>query len=124
MSISIESHSEPLEENKQYELQCDVQNVAPVRLLAVNWYKGDELVKTVNSTEETKYPVNVTERLQISPQRHDDRVQYRCEAELKLGPEGPQPPPIVTSDPLNIIVHCKCLHTLILNIWKGQWCNG
>ncbi|CDQ81101.1 unnamed protein product [Oncorhynchus mykiss] len=43
----------------------------------------------------------------ISPGRNDDGDQYRCRAELDLGPEGPQPHPTVTSEPLNITVHCK-----------------
>ncbi|KAI5607012.1 intercellular adhesion molecule 5 precursor [Silurus asotus] len=104
VSISFVNHTGPMIEGKQYELQCEVQNVAPVRLLTVNWYKGQQLVKTDSFTDETKAPVSKTMTLQVSPQRGDDGVQYRCEAELELGPEGPQPPPKVKSA-LNITVH-------------------
>ncbi|KAI5091537.1 intercellular adhesion molecule 5 precursor [Silurus meridionalis] len=105
VSISFGEHTGPMIEGNQYELQCEVQNVAPVRLLNVNWYKGQQLVKTDSFTNETKTPVSKTMTLQVSPQRGDDGVQYRCEAELELGPEGPQPPPRNKSDPLTITVH-------------------
>ncbi|KAF7690986.1 uncharacterized protein LOC124376186 [Silurus meridionalis] len=105
VSISTVSYTGPMIEGRQYELQCDVQNVAPVRLLNVNWYKGQQLVQSDSFTDETKTPVSKTMTLQVSTRRGDDGVQYRCEAELKLGPEGPQPPPRVTSDPLTIRVH-------------------
>ncbi|XP_036423420.1 opioid-binding protein/cell adhesion molecule-like isoform X2 [Colossoma macropomum] len=74
VSISTVGHTELMIEGGQYELQCDIQNVAPVEFLT------------------------------ISPSRDDDGVQYRCEAELDLGPEGPQLPLTVTSEPLNITV--------------------
>ncbi|XP_047006410.1 hemicentin-2 isoform X1 [Ictalurus punctatus] len=107
VSISTVNHKGPMIEGREYELQCEVQNVAPVHLLTVNWYKGQHLVKRENFSDETVKPDNKTTTLQISPSRDDDGVQYRCEAELNLGPEGPQPPPKVTSDPLNIAVHYK-----------------
>ncbi|XP_026785439.3 hemicentin-1 isoform X3 [Pangasianodon hypophthalmus] len=105
VSISTVGHTGPMIEGSQYELQCDVQNVAPVHLLTVNWYKGQHLVKRENFSDMNEFPVNETLTLQISPHRGDDGTQYRCEAELQLGPEGPQPPPLVKSDPLNITVH-------------------
>ncbi|XP_053084658.1 uncharacterized protein LOC128317287 [Pangasianodon hypophthalmus] len=109
VSISTVGHTGPMIEGSQYELQCDVQNVAPVHLLTVNWYKGQHLVKSVESDHHSSItPVNYSNTLWISTSKDDDGVQYRCEAELKLGPEGPQPPPVVTSDPLNITVHCDC----------------
>ncbi|XP_036423424.1 CD166 antigen-like isoform X2 [Colossoma macropomum] len=95
----------PMIEGEQYELQCDIQNVAPVEFLTVSWYKGDTLVKNITFTDPIKTPVNLSDTLQISPSRDDDGAQYRCEAELDLGPEGPQPPPTVTSDPLTITVY-------------------
>ncbi|KAB5530702.1 hypothetical protein PHYPO_G00132430 [Pangasianodon hypophthalmus] len=106
VSISTVRHTGPMIEGSQYELQCDVQNVAPVHLLTVNWYKGQSLVKSVESDHNPSItPVNYSKTLWISTSKDDDGVQYRCEAELKLGPEGPRPRPIVTSDPLNITVH-------------------
>ncbi|KAF5908824.1 hemicentin-1-like isoform X1, partial [Clarias magur] len=105
VSISTVDHTGPMTEGRQYKLQCDVENVAPVHLLTVNWYKGPALVKSENFSDETKFPANKSVTLQISPNRTDNGVLYRCEAELNLGPEGPQPPPLMTSDPLNIKVH-------------------
>ncbi|XP_060713330.1 vascular cell adhesion protein 1-like [Tachysurus vachellii] len=108
VSISTVDHTGPMIEGKQYKLDCDVQNVAPVNLLTVNWYKGQpgQLVKSVQFNNiSSKTPVNRSTELSISTSKEDDGVQYRCEAKLELGPEGPQPPPIKTSDPLSIIVH-------------------
>ncbi|XP_049328231.1 intercellular adhesion molecule 1-like [Astyanax mexicanus] len=106
VSISSVNHAGPMVEGRQYELKCDIQNVAPVGNVTVKWYKGDTLVGSTTFTESSKTPENLLATLQISPSRDDDGAQYRCEAELDLGPEGPQPPPAVMSDPLNITVHC------------------
>ncbi|XP_051743723.1 intercellular adhesion molecule 1-like isoform X1 [Ctenopharyngodon idella] len=102
VSISTVNHNRPMMEGNQYELQCDVLNVAPVQYLTVKWYKGQTLVDQTIFTDTTKTPVNKTVTLMIRPDRADDGVQYRCEAELELGEEGPRPPPKVTSDPLSI----------------------
>ncbi|KAG9274589.1 intercellular adhesion molecule 1-like [Astyanax mexicanus] len=105
VSISTVNHAGPTVEGRQYELKCDIQNVAPVGNVIVKWYKGDTLVGSTTFTESSKTPENLLATLQISPSRDDNGAQYRCEAELDLGPEGPQPPPAVMSDPLNITVH-------------------
>ncbi|ROL51167.1 Hemicentin-2 [Anabarilius grahami] len=107
VSISTVNHIGPMKEGNQYELQCDVLNVAPVQYLNVKWYKGQTLVNQTTFTDTIKTPVNETVTLMIRPDGADDGVQYRCEAELELGAEGPQPPPKVTSDPLNITVYYK-----------------
>ncbi|XP_067238673.1 intercellular adhesion molecule 5 isoform X2 [Chanodichthys erythropterus] len=107
VSISTVNHTGPMIEGNQYELQCDVLNVAPVQNLTVKWYKGETLVNQTTFTDTIKTPVDKTATLMIRPDRSDDGVQYRCEAELNLGEEGPQPPPKVTSDPLSITVHYK-----------------
>ncbi|KAL6460494.1 hypothetical protein MHYP_G00304600 [Metynnis hypsauchen] len=105
VSISTANHIGPMIEGEQYVLQCDIQNVAPFEFLTVNWFKGDTLVEKNISTGSVKSPGNWSPTLQISPSRADDGAQYRCEAELDLGPDGPQPPPKVTSDPLDITVY-------------------
>ncbi|KAK1785530.1 hypothetical protein P4O66_018890 [Electrophorus voltai] len=107
VSISIVNHTGPVIEGTQYELQCDVQNVAPVQLLTVKWYKGQTLLTDTFFNEPTKTPVNQSATLQISPSRADDAADYWCEAELRLGPAAPQPPPTMKSNPLNITVHYK-----------------
>ncbi|XP_048047259.1 hemicentin-1-like isoform X1 [Megalobrama amblycephala] len=107
VSISTVNHIGPMMERNQYELQCDVLNVAPVQNLTVKWYKGQTLVNQTTFSGTIKTPVNKTATIMTRPDRSDDGVQYRCEAELDLGEEGPQPPPKFTSDPLSITVHYK-----------------
>ncbi|XP_051988565.1 hemicentin-2-like [Xyrauchen texanus] len=106
-SVSISPIDNTVIEGNLYELQCDIQDVSPVRNLNVKWYKGQTLVNLIKFNDTTKTPENVTATLFITPDRADDGVQYRCEAELDLGPEGPQPPPRVKSESLNITVHFK-----------------
>ncbi|XP_031690051.1 intercellular adhesion molecule 1 [Oncorhynchus kisutch] len=105
VSISVLNHSGPMVEGTQYQLQCDIQNIAPLQNLVVKWYKGNKLLDNVIYSNVNKRPENVSATLMISPSRNDDGDQYRCRAELDLGPEGPQPHPTVTSEPLNITVH-------------------
>ncbi|XP_016371729.1 hemicentin-1-like isoform X2 [Sinocyclocheilus rhinocerous] len=104
--ISV-SHSGPMMEGEPYELQCDVHNVAPVQDLTVNWYKGQTLLNQTTFTEASETPVNKIATLLIRPDRADDGAQYRCEAELDLGAEGPQPHPTISSNPLSMTVYFK-----------------
>uniref|UniRef100_A0A673M643 Ig-like domain-containing protein n=1 Tax=Sinocyclocheilus rhinocerous TaxID=307959 RepID=A0A673M643_9TELE len=82
VSISIVNHRGPMIEGKQYELQCDVHDVAPVQNLTVKWYKGQTLLNQTTFTEDSKTPVNETTTLLIRPDRADDGAQYRCEADV------------------------------------------
>ncbi|XP_062306076.1 hemicentin-1-like [Osmerus eperlanus] len=102
VSISLLGHTGPMEEGKKYQMQCHVQNVAPVQKLTVSWYRGNESIKTDSYSDQSKTPVNKSSILTIIPSREDDGALYRCEAQLNLGPEGP---PSVTSNPLNITVY-------------------
>ncbi|XP_058624966.1 intercellular adhesion molecule 1-like isoform X6 [Onychostoma macrolepis] len=111
VSISTVDHSGPMMEGEQYKLQCDVHNVAPVQYLTVKWYKGETLLNQTIFTDTSETPVNETVTLQIRPDRDDDGAQYRCEAELDLGAEGPQPHPKSLSNPLNVEVHYKPRHS-------------
>lgn len=90
-------------EGKTYTLQCDIQNVASDQLLTVNWYKGQDQVKNQSFTVFESIS-NITTRLNISQSRNNTKMQYSCEAVLKLGPESSLK---VKSDPLYITVHCK-----------------
>ncbi|XP_039541888.1 hemicentin-1-like isoform X7 [Pimephales promelas] len=105
VSISTVNHTGPMMEGNQYELQCDVLNVAPVQNLIINWYKGQTLVDQTNFTDTIKTPVSKTSKLLIRPDRADDGAQYWCEAKLELGEEGPQPPPTAPSKHLSITVY-------------------
>ncbi len=93
-------------EGEQYKLQCDVHNVAPVQNLTVKWYKGQTLLNQTIFTDTSKTPVNGSTTLLIRPDRDDDGAQYRCEAELDLGEEGPQTP-TETLEPLSVEIYCK-----------------
>ncbi|XP_058233513.1 hemicentin-1-like isoform X2 [Hemibagrus wyckioides] len=103
--VTISTMNHTMTEGREYKLECYIPNVAPVHLLTVNWYKGQKLIDSMGNFNMSERPVNHIATLQISPHRSDDGVQYTCEAELKLGPEGPQPPPKMTSAPLTITVH-------------------
>ncbi|XP_030645594.1 intercellular adhesion molecule 1-like [Chanos chanos] len=92
VSVSYVNHTDPVMEKTQYELQCNTKNIAPLQYLSVRWYKGQNLVDSQTFTDDSKTPVNVSVPLLITPSRADDGAQYRCEAELDLGAEGPQPP--------------------------------
>ncbi|XP_076866073.1 vascular cell adhesion protein 1-like [Brachyhypopomus gauderio] len=105
VSIGFMNHTGPVTEGRQYKLQCDIQNVGPVQRLTVKWYKGQTLLTETFFNNSTKTPVDQSATLQISPSRDDDGAEYWCEAELRLGPVGPQPPPTLKSDPLKFTVY-------------------
>lgn len=88
-SVSITpplSEASPMVEDKQYRIQCDIVNVAPARLLSVNWHKGDQIIYHENFTESTLSPVSKSSILTLTAKRDDDGSQIWCEAKLNLGP--------------------------------------
>ncbi|XP_064871582.1 uncharacterized protein LOC135559584 isoform X2 [Oncorhynchus nerka] len=113
VSISYRKYPDPMVEGHQYLLQCLVQNIAPIGRLRVTFYKvsttGEqtELDTQQKSKDTIKTPENGTYTLDFTPGRDDDRAQLLCSAMLDLGPEGPQPPPVMDSNRLNINVHYK-----------------
>ncbi|KAJ0033119.1 hypothetical protein NQD34_000226 [Periophthalmus magnuspinnatus] len=96
---------EPLEEGLLYCLQCEVEAVAPAQNMTVAFYRGlTELsVMRINTTH--KSPVNVSFCLDYRANRQDHGAGFWCEARLELGPEGPQPPPVVKSHTIMAMVH-------------------
>ncbi|KAI1884280.1 hypothetical protein AGOR_G00224810 [Albula goreensis] len=112
VSISAVNHTGPMLEGEQYQLQCEVQNIAPVQYLTLRWYRGQTEVYNHTFSDLTPdLPVQVSSTLLITPNHTDDGAQYSCVAELELGPEGPQPSPEVKSEPLNITVHYPPIFT-------------
>ncbi|XP_071031005.1 intercellular adhesion molecule 2-like isoform X1 [Oncorhynchus clarkii lewisi] len=104
VSISPLSNSGPMMEGKEYQLQCDIQNIAPLQNLVVRWYKGNETIETQTFNDSTKKPVNMSSTLTLTHRRYEGEVEYRCEAELDLGPEEPKPTAL-SSKPLHVTVY-------------------
>ncbi|XP_062846359.1 vascular cell adhesion protein 1 [Trichomycterus rosablanca] len=106
ISISLVNHTGAMVDSKEYQLMCEVQNVAPVQYLTLRWYRGQtEVYNNTFSELSPITPVQVSSTLLISPSRAEDGASYSCEATLELGPEGPQPSPRVKSGPLDITVY-------------------
>ncbi|XP_076739409.1 hemicentin-1 isoform X1 [Maylandia zebra] len=106
VSVSDMGHGSMVE-GREYDLKCDVINVAPVQNLTVTWYRGNETVKTDTFNDSTMTPVNASSTLRISTPRDYNGLTFRCEAELHLGPKGPKFPPNVTSPPYTAVVLYK-----------------
>lgn len=111
VSIGFTNHSGPMFASHQYTLRCDVLNVAPIGNLIVTFYRGrTPLGPGKSKVNAQKKPASEVFTLSINASKEDDGVQYRCKAELQLGPEGPQPPPVVESRSLRAAVHYKPQH--------------
>lgn len=76
----------PLVQGQQFQMQCDVVDVAPVNRLSVHWYKGNRLVRTETFPDKTSNPVNKSHVLTLSAHRDDHEQFIWCEAALIFGP--------------------------------------
>ena len=96
-----------MSEGQNVTLSCSVQNVAPAEKLRVTFYSGQRQLGQKQSNSKEKKPESETFELDISPTKEDDGGEFWCEAELLLGPDGPQPPPVVKSRNFPATVFCE-----------------
>lgn len=85
----------PIIEKNDYELKCDIHNVAPVQSLRVTWSSWNKTLHTQTFNDATVTPVNVSSTLNITADRKLHGENFTCTAELDLGPLEPEflPPP-------------------------------
>ncbi|KAK9534774.1 hypothetical protein VZT92_007197 [Zoarces viviparus] len=110
-------------EERAFQLRCDVTSVAPAGSVAVRWYRGNETIEPLSKgplrvtgclpENDTKCDpsvvrsaLNVSSTISVTLSRNDTGAEFRCEAQLDLGPAGPRPPPKMSS-PLNVTVYYK-----------------
>ncbi|XP_054892048.1 hemicentin-2-like [Poeciliopsis prolifica] len=112
------NNSGSTEEGSNMMLECKIEKVAPAKHLRVRWLwqRGNETIepdsvgidsKSECSFPENKFPVMAVCTMNITLNRTLHGVQVKCEAELNLGPKGPQPSPLMTSDPFTLTVLYK-----------------
>lgn len=94
-------------EGKRYELQCDIDQVAPVQHLIVRWYRDNDNIKTDSYTQPnaTRRIESVSFTLAANFSRGENGARFRCEAQLDFGPRGSEPP--VVSNVHTVYVHCE-----------------
>lgn len=118
MSVTVLDHVGLMVEGTEYLLSCDIINVAPVQKLKVKWYRGNETVHTQMFNGTSEAPVRVNSTLSVTPERDYNRAHFRCEAELHLGPHGPEFVPTVTSSPYVAAVLCEFpTHLFFIVFW-------
>uniref|UniRef100_A0A4W6FWH7 Ig-like domain-containing protein n=1 Tax=Lates calcarifer TaxID=8187 RepID=A0A4W6FWH7_LATCA len=100
-------HVKAMVEGEQYELHCDIHEVAPVQNLTVRWYKDSQLIHTDSFTDTIKTQVNMSSILTINISRGDSGVQFKCEAQLDFGPSGPVTPMKKTSEGDDVTLNCE-----------------
>ncbi|XP_029365347.1 hemicentin-1-like [Echeneis naucrates] len=109
-----------MKEGETHNLTCHIQHVAPVQNLTIRWYRGDTPVHIDTFNNQDRKPQNQTSVYTFTPTKDDNRIKFRCEAHMDLGPEGPELN--VSSPEYHITVHfgpqVKCAG-LALDVLEG-----
>lgn len=113
MSVSAKDNN-LMVEGKEFQLNCDIINVAPVQKLKVKWYRGNETMHTETFNGTSVTPVNVTSSFVVTPKRDYNGTLFRCEAELHLRPNGPELIPTESSLPYTAVVLCEFSTQLLI----------
>lgn len=82
--VSLSGHAGPLVQDREYEMRCDVFNVAPVKNLLVHWYKGNTIISTHTFDDLTVYPVNKSSAITLLADRGDHGMLIWCEATMSI----------------------------------------
>ncbi|XP_037834532.1 intercellular adhesion molecule 5 isoform X2 [Kryptolebias marmoratus] len=111
-----------LKEKANYKLQCDVFNAAPVQNLTIKWYKNDEQIHAKSFSETIRTPVNESSMLEVSVSREANDAQFRCEAQLELGPSGPLLPVVSQTHTLSALYPPEFMsnHSGSITVPKGD----
>ncbi|XP_056870366.1 intercellular adhesion molecule 5 isoform X1 [Takifugu flavidus] len=104
---SVSVSADVTQEGAEMVLSCDVTNVAPLQALRVKWYRGNDMVQTEMFNDTSRTPDSAVSTFRTAVMREDNGVEFRCAAELHLGPNGPELVPTVTSSAYTAVVHYK-----------------
>uniref|UniRef100_A0A673C2C7 Ig-like domain-containing protein n=1 Tax=Sphaeramia orbicularis TaxID=375764 RepID=A0A673C2C7_9TELE len=107
VSVSTLNISGPMVQGREFQLICNIINVAPVNSLKVKWYRNNETVHTEMFIDTSVTPKNVSSILKMTPGKDDNGAHFTCVAELHLGGNGPQPVPSEVSEPYIAVVDCE-----------------
>lgn len=106
-NVLMSNISGPLVQGQQFQMRCDVFNVAPVNKLSVHWYKGSKLVNSVTFPDTTVNPVNKSSVLNLSAHGDDHEQSIWCEAALIFGPGTDIPATRSQADKMEVL--CRFL---------------
>lgn len=118
--ISVTNSRLPVVEGNNYDVRCDVINVAPVGNLRVSWYKGDHVFHTQTFDDSTVYPANKSSVISLVANRNESGTDIWCEAKLVFEPTAPILPSS-RSNPVSVTVMCKFSLLLQPYVSNHKW---
>lgn len=104
VSVMTPNTNQPMAEHNEYEFECAVANVAPVKKVLVTWYKDDISIKKEQlSADDAPTPLSQSIIYKLRAQKSDNGGKLKCEAKFDFGPTGPNLQP-VRSSPVDLQV--------------------